>query len=201
MAIERLHTDVRQEQFAAAALSIIGSDGVKGLSIARVAHRVGLVPSAVYRHFKGKDELLDAVIGLIRSRLLGNVAAVCAENTDSFACLKSLLMRHVELIRTNQGIQRLVFSEEMISESPDRKRAIHGMVRHYLKQVADIIRRGQQTGQIKPDLDAGVLSMMFLGLIQPAAVLWRLSDGGVDVTRHAEKAWQIFHTAIAADPD
>jgi AcrR family transcriptional regulator len=201
MALERLQTDIRQEQFAAAALEIIASHGVKGLSIARVARRVGLVPSAVYRHFEGKEALLDAVLAMIRSRLLGNVKAVVAETADPLECLKRLLFRHIELIRSNQGIQRLVFSEEMISGRPDRKSAIHDMVRSYLKQVADIIQRGQQEGRIKPGLDAGVLAMMFLGLIQPAAILWRLSDGGIDVTRQIEKAWQIFHNAIVADPD
>jgi hypothetical protein len=39
---------------------------------------------------------------------------------------------------------------------------------------------------------------MFLGLVQPAAILWQLSDGGIDVTKHAERAWQIFSDAIRA---
>jgi hypothetical protein len=37
---------------------------------------------------------------------------------------------------------------------------------------------------------------MFLGLIQPAAILWNLSDGEFDVTKHAEKGWQLFQETI-----
>ncbi len=198
--MERLQTDIRQEQFTSAALSIIGTHGVKGLSVARVAHRVGLVPSAVYRHFKGKEELLDAVVALIRERLLGNVAAVSAETPDPLESLQRLLMRHVELIRMNEGIQRLVLSEEIISEQPNRRRVIYEMVRTYLKLVADIIRRGQERGQIRSELDPSVLSTIFLGLVQSAAILWRLSDGGTDVTRQAEKAWSLLREAITPAP-
>ena len=73
MGTEKLDTEVRQEQLAQAALSLITTQGPKSLSVARVARRVGLVPSAVYRHFESKDELLDAVLEMIRERLNANV--------------------------------------------------------------------------------------------------------------------------------
>lgn len=195
---EKLDTEVRQEQFAEAALNIIGAHGLRGLSIARVAHRVGLVPSAVYRHFASKDELLDAVLALIRDRLLGNVTAVCNESTEPLECLRRLLMRHAQLIRENQGIPRIIFSEEVFVGNPQRRATVHEMVKSYLKRVAEIVRRGQEDGQIRPGLDQSTVSLMFLGMIQPAAILWRLSDGGIDITKHAEKAWQIFSEAIRA---
>jgi AcrR family transcriptional regulator len=198
MPAQKLHTEVRQEQFAQAALGVIANHGLRGLSVARVAHRVGLVPSAVYRHFQGKDALLDAVLALIRERLLGNIQAVCAEEAEPLECLHQLLMRHAQLIRENQGIPRVVFSEEIFSGSPQRRAALYETVKAYLKGVADIIRRGQQQGHIRADLDAATVSVMFLGLVQPAAILWQLSDGGIDVTKHAERAWQIFHDAIRA---
>ena len=37
---------------------------------------------------------------------------------------------------------------------------------------------------------------MFLGIIQPAAILWRLSEEKFDVTRHAEKAWKVMSEVL-----
>lgn len=73
MATEKLNTQVRKEQIAQAALELVAAGGLMKLSVAAVARRVGLVPSALYRHFKGKDEVLDAALGLIQDKLLGNV--------------------------------------------------------------------------------------------------------------------------------
>ena len=196
---EKLDTEIRQEQFAEAALNIIGAQGLRGLSIARVAHRVGLVPSAVYRHFASKDDLLDAVLTLIRDRLLGNVTAVCGETTEPLECLRRLLMRHAQLVRENKGIPRIIFSDEVFAGHPQRKAAVHEMLRSYLKRVAEIVRLGQEKGQIRSGLDQSTLALMFMGMIQPAAILWRLSDGGIDITKHAERAWQIFSDAIRAE--
>ena len=44
MADEKLDTLVRQEQIAEAALSLVAAHGVRRLSMAAVARRVGLVP-------------------------------------------------------------------------------------------------------------------------------------------------------------
>ena len=45
-------------------------------------------------------------------------------------------------------------------------------------------------------MSADELSVMFLGLVQPSAILWHVSDGGFDVTRQTEKAWTLFREAI-----
>ena len=76
MAAEKLDTEIRQDQIAGAALEMLGTRGVHELSMADIARRVGLVPSAIYRHFRGKDDVLDAVLDLIGQRLLSNVQAV-----------------------------------------------------------------------------------------------------------------------------
>jgi len=43
MSTEKLHTEIRQEQIAQAALSLVSNDGMKKLSVANVARRVGIV--------------------------------------------------------------------------------------------------------------------------------------------------------------
>ncbi len=198
MAREKLDTEVRQEQIAQAALSQMAAHGVKSLSVSGVARRVGLVPSAIYRHFRSKDEILDTVLAFIGARLLDNVSAVSEQTPDPLERLRLLLMQHMRLIRENQGIQRIIFSEDTYTGQPKRKPQVLRMIRGYLGKVGDIVRQGQEQRRIRSDVDAQTVALMFLGLIQPAAILWHMSDGGFDVTKHIEKAWRIFSKAIAA---
>ena len=89
MATEKLETEVRQQQIAQAALALVAAKGVAELSMAGVAQRLGLVPSAIYRHFKSKDEVLDATILHIRQRLMENVRAARVSTADPVECLLS----------------------------------------------------------------------------------------------------------------
>lgn len=196
MSREKLNTEIRQDQIAQAALNLIASHGLKGLSIAKVARRVGLVPSAIYRHFKNKEEVLDSVLSHIQKRLLDNVDMVLHETSEPMDRLRQLIMYHVKLIRENQGILRIVFSEDIYNGHPERKAQIYRIMTTYLSKVDDIVNQGQQEGKIRRDTDPTTISFMFLGMVQSAAILWHMSDGGFDVTKRVEKAWKIFNEYI-----
>ncbi|MCC6821122.1 MAG: TetR/AcrR family transcriptional regulator [Verrucomicrobia subdivision 3 bacterium] len=190
---EKMKTEVRREQIATAALQLIARRGVRGLSIAGIARQVGLVPSAIYRHFDGKDHVLDLVLDQIRQRLLDNVQA---ETSDSVEALRRLLFRHIKLIRESEAIPMLVFSDQVYSGRPERKARMQRIIQDYLEQVGKVVQRGQKEKALRADLDPAVAAVMFLGLVQPAAILWHLSEGAFDVTKHTEKAWQVFRRAI-----
>jgi len=197
MGTEKLKTEVRKEQIVEAALEVIALHGVRGLSIARIARRVGLVPSAIYRHFSGKNEVLDATLSLIEQRLSSNVDIARTEKGNAVESLQRLLKLHVQFIRENKGILRIIFSDDLYSDRPSRKTDAYRMIRRYLRKVEDIIREGQARQHIRPDLNPETLSLLFLGMIQPGAILWSMSDGEFDITRHAERAWRIFREEIA----
>jgi AcrR family transcriptional regulator len=198
MRAKKTETQIRREQIAQAGLSLVASQGLKGLSMAGVASQVGLVASAIYRHFKNKDQMIDAILNLIRDKLMDNIKEVCDETPDSLERLERLLMRHTQLILENQGIPRIVFSEDVYNGRPQRKAKMHGIVKEHLDAVEDIVRQGQQEGMIRSDIDAVRVSVMFLGLIQPPMILWHLSEGKFDLIKQAEEAWRIFGSVIAS---
>jgi len=196
MAREKLSTEVRQEQILAAALEIVSAKGMKGLNTGAVARRVGIVPYALYRHFRDKEQMLDGLLALIEERLLANVQAARRETACPLAALESLLKRHVRLIRENAGIPLVIFSEEVYGADSQRKTRVYRILQRYLERVEALFAEAQRAGLIREELVPGDLSVMFLGLVQPAAILWHVSDGGFDVTRQADRAWRVFVQAI-----
>jgi AcrR family transcriptional regulator len=166
--------------------------------MATLAHHVGLVPSAIYRHFKNKEDVIEGILDFIHDGLYGIVGEVDGEGPDTLKCLRDLLRRHVGFIRENSAIHRIVFSEDVYAGAPERKRRLYRLIKGYLDRIGEIIRRGQGAGCIRSDISSETIATMFLGLIQPAALLWQISEGAFDVTKHAEKAWHVFNEAIRA---
>ncbi len=190
-------TEARQEQIAQAALQLLARNGLNGVSVTDVAQVVGVVPSAIYRHFKGKDDVLDTVLDLIRDRLLGIVHVVCEQTPRALDRLDRLHARHIEFIRRNPGIPSLVFSADAYAGHDARRARTLGTVRAYLAAVKGIVAAGQQAGEIRKAVDPEAAAMLFLGTIQPSAFLWHLSGGRSAFVANADKAWQVVRAAFA----
>jgi len=196
MSEEKLDTQIRREQIAQAALELVASQGLRRLSVAAVARRVGLVPSGIYRHFHSKTEILHAVLDLIRQRLMDNVQAACQEHSDPLECLHDVLMRHIRFIREGRAIPRIIFSDDFHGGHPELKEKVLDIFGQYSGQLADIVRRGQEQGTVRGDLDPATVAIMVFGIVIPAGILWHLTEGGFDVTRHAARAWEMLRSAI-----
>ena len=187
------HTAVRRRQIVTTLLAIMAKEGVAGLSAAKVAARLGLVPSALYRHFKSKDAMLDAAIAQIAERLLQQVRRVRAASPDPLRQLALLLDLHAAHLRENQVIPHLIFSEELLLGPAARRRKMYGYLRRYIAEMEQIIaqscgRRDAAQGATDPK----TLSIMFMGLIQSAGIYWRLSGGKFDAAAYVRRAWGQF---------
>src|SRR3712207_4916765 len=53
-----------RDEVAEAALHLLEREGLEALTVRRVAAEVGIPPTNLYGYFRGKDELVDAVINL-----------------------------------------------------------------------------------------------------------------------------------------
>ena len=81
---------------------------------------------------------------------------------------------------------------------PARKARVQAIIETYLRAVAEIVRQGQKEGVIQAGLEANSVAVAFLGMIQPAAILWHLSEGKYDLPNHTERAWNIFLGGIVS---
>jgi AcrR family transcriptional regulator len=86
-----------RERVVAEALAVIAAEGAQALSMRALAARLGVVPGALYRYVRGKEQLydlvLDAVLGEVDCR--ANAAAPWAAQVASLAHrLRAVLESH-----------------------------------------------------------------------------------------------------------
>lgn len=196
--MQKLRTEVRREQIGQAALRLVANHGMNALTMTRVARELGLAPSAIYRHLKNKNRVLDAVLDLVHERLASNVKEIRKDRGNALELLRQLLMRHMRLIHAYQALPRILFSDEIYSGDPERKAKLYRIISDYLSEVSEIVREGQQNDEIRKDIIPKTAALMFFGIIQPTVILFHLSEGGLDVNKHLDGAWMLFVDAIKA---
>jgi hypothetical protein len=114
--------------------------------------------------------------------------------------LKLLFNQHVELIGGNNAIPRIIFSEEVIGGMPEKQQQLYGIIQDVIKNVGTIVKEGQKKGTIRKDIPAENIAVSFLGMIQPAAIIWNLSNGEFDLIHHGRSAWNLFVDSIGPTP-
>jgi len=189
-------TAIRREEIINAALTLVASQGVRSMTIDRIARLVGIVPSAVYRHFAGKSEIIAAVLTMIVGRMKHNIYEVDKENKDSLVAFRNLLMRQIKLVKEFIVIPHILFSEEVYSENPALKAKLHDLINSFLTALAELIKKCQKQGTVRPDIEPFRVATMFLGLFQPSAFLYHLSGGTFDVVKQVDISWKLFSAAL-----
>lgn len=193
---EKKGTGIRQEEIILAALTLVANQGVKSMTIERIATIVGIVPSAIYRHFNNKSEILEAVLNMIGNRMKKNAIEANQENDNSLKAIRSLLMHQVQLIMEFSAIPQIIFSEEAYRENQELKSALHNMIMSFISVLTEIVKKGQKEGRIRTDMEPQRIAIMFLGLFQPSAFLYHLSDGRFDIVKQVDITWKMFRKAI-----
>src|SRR3972149_611636 len=104
--------DTRRIQITQAALKIIASQGINGLTTAAISKEVGTSEANLYRHFKNKEEILYEMVKSIDSELNKNFENIFKTPGTPLLNLERVFIRHLDYIEKNEGIPRLIFSDD-----------------------------------------------------------------------------------------
>ena len=105
------HRALSRERLVGEALAIIAADGAQALSMRALAARLGVVPGALYRYVRGKEQLYDLVLDAV----LGEVD--CRAYTDEpwTAQVSSLAHRLRAVLESHPGTAALLKTRDPLS--------------------------------------------------------------------------------------
>lgn len=193
----RFSRDIRRDQIVEAALRIIASRGVKSLTTAAIADEVGISEANLYRHFNSKDEILQGTVEKIGEGLLHNLGAVSAmTDATAFERLKKLFILHLDYIEKNEGIPRLIFSEEIHMGNESLKEKLLTTINLYSTELESLINECQKAGLIKKDIEHSSAALMFIGMIQILTMKWSLSGFSFSLVDEGMKLWRNFEKCL-----
>src|SRR4051794_24948853 len=101
------------ESLVQSALTIVDEEGLEALTIRRLAQHHQVTPMALYRHFKDKEQLLDA----LAERLLSGVELPAVADDEPWdEKVRSLFRAILDEFRPHREIAVLTFRRFLTSE-------------------------------------------------------------------------------------
>lgn len=189
----------RRDQVAMAALSIVSSCGVKGVTTAALAREVGISEANLYRHFKNKNEILLETVAKIGDGLRKNMEIAFSLPIPPHETLKKIFELHLEHIESNPGIPRLIFSEEIHIGNELLRQELLKTITGYTSKLESLIKKWQDEGSLKAKVDPSAAALMFLGMIQALTMKWSLSGFNFKLTEAGMKLWANYERCLKSE--
>ncbi|MCI4446071.1 MAG: TetR/AcrR family transcriptional regulator [Candidatus Aminicenantes bacterium] len=175
--------DSRKGDIITSALRIIDQNGIKALTISRLAKEVGFVESALYRHFKSKKDLILFIIDNIFQEARRHFQEVEEAGQEAVEALKNLLYLHLNFLEEYPGIFKIVYSDEIHLGDQELQDKINSLISEIINFIKKVIQKGIAEKKLKADLDVTVAAMHFLGLIYTAFSYWTIKKRKVSLKK------------------
>ena len=166
-----------------AAVRVFARKGYHASRVGDIAEEAGVAHGLLYHYFSSKDEVLETIFRETWTDLLGAVADVEASVDSSREQLRQVAAILLRSWRRDPDLVRVLVREVTRSAELDRR---VGDIGQAFAAIERIVRRGQEDGEFREDLDARLASVVFYGAIDEILTGWVLGllpDGDADVTR------------------
>jgi TetR/AcrR family fatty acid metabolism transcriptional regulator len=149
-----------------AAVRVFADKGYQGCRIADVAKQAGVAYGLVYHYFRNKEELLESVFAEQWTIFIQSIRAIADGPGTAPEQLAAVCRFSIDVYRTAPAAVRVLLLE--VARTPNSLRV--GSTRQTfvtaLGLVADLVRKGQASGELRGDVDAGIAAAAMLGALE-----------------------------------
>lgn len=150
----------RKQQIIECSLDILLNQGVGKLTIKNIAGETGFVESALYKHFSGKDEILNAIIQYVEE--ICEKVLQDAQSIDSGAIvgIKKYFSAWTAVYIEKPFMIPVLFSKELFKGNLLFSQKLQEVLQKQNDFIEEIIRRGQKRGEFPRDVDVQELRLI-----------------------------------------
>jgi TetR/AcrR family transcriptional regulator len=157
------------------------------LTVQRIATEIHVTDGAIYRHYKSKDEIFEAIAGYMESNLLGPLNMVAKQTDNTAKRLEMVFEQHMAFLEGHPGLARLLLGGGSTEAGPlaERLKLLNAKVR---AQLVQLLKFGEAQGTLQGDITPEQATEMLYGLMTGTAVCYSFALPQIS----ASQKWRMF---------
>ena len=182
----------RQKEIMQAAMDIAGQEGMKALTITKIARRISFTDGAIYRHFSSKDDIIRGILDTIFLRMTQRVGEIVTQSGTASSKLKNIIEFVLLDFKENPAHESFLFAEDLIFANNSLRVFIFNVLNTMQLYIQQVIEQGQAQKELTTGVDAKNISLLFIGTIRVLVMKWKLSGYQLDI----EEEGRQFYTTL-----
>lgn len=186
----------RQEEIIEAALELINSAGIQGLTIKNLSKKIGISEPAIYRHFDSKIHILTTVLEMLKKDSESIFNEKIPVNADTLQRISDLFKGHFRMFANKPVLASVIFSEELFQNEAVLKAKVAEVISHNNDMIVSIIKTGQENNEIRQDIKAEDLAILIMGTLRLYVKKWQLSGLSFNLEQEGSRIIEMIKTLI-----
>ena len=178
-----------------AAVEVIAENGYFHSPVSAIAQRAGVADGTIYLYFKSKDDVLRTAIDTTFGRFYQQVEERFQTMHNPREQLEFIARTHLESASANRSMAILMQTEMRQSARFIAEFSHHHLVR-YIQVVREVVRRGQQQGIFRQDVNDGVVAHCMFGAIDELLSSAIFTQRGYDAQATAAQVIDVLLNGI-----
>ena len=174
----------RQKEIIKTSLELIAEKGIQGLTIKNLSKKIGIVESAIYRHYESKTHILSAILDSISEQITPEETTK-VESVIQY--LEQKLRYRLQSFTDTPALVSVIFAEDLFQNEALLVEKTKAKVQKSIADTSAMISLGQQKGEIRNDIEAEQLAIMIYGSLRMLVKQWRMSDYSFDLIQKGDK--------------
>jgi len=162
----------RRAQIVEAALALLADVPLEKLTTRLIAKQVGVSQPALFRHFRSRDAILEAVIVAMRERLSLAATQLLEETPSPVQRARGLVQILLQNAEVHPGLVRLVLAETADAGERPYQATLDHLVSMQRSLFASFVRSAQAEKELSARVDPEVASRLIIALVQGTLLSW-----------------------------
>jgi TetR/AcrR family fatty acid metabolism transcriptional regulator len=173
----------RRRQILAAAVKVFAEKGFHQARVGDIAEEAGIAYGLVYHYFDSKEELLETIFRTTWTEMLARVEEVETAGVPAAEAVRQVTALLLRTWRRDPDLVRVLVRE--VTRNQHVQQEIEEIT-SAMESLERIVRRGQESGEFRSELDARLAAVVFYGALEEVLsgwVLGQLPDRDEDISR------------------
>lgn len=160
------------------------------ITVQRIAAEIHVTDGAIYRHYKSKDDIFEAIAGYMEANLLTPMNTAQKQTDNTARRLEIIFGQHMAFLEGHPGLARLLLGGGSTEAAPmaERLKMLNAKIR---AQVAQILKMGEAQKALVDDVTPEQATELFYGLVVGTALTHSFNIPQVP----AAQKWAMFAVA------
>ncbi|HCQ12708.1 TetR/AcrR family transcriptional regulator [Flavobacterium sp.] len=186
-------TSKRQQEIIESAGKLLMEKGLKGLTTKNLAIEMAFSESALYRHFKNKEDIIVLLLDYLGNDMKERLDIIFENDSTSEEKLKQLFSSQFQFFSKNPHFVVAVLSEGLFDESEKINQSIVKIVHYKTQLLTKIIEVGKENNEFSSTIETQEIVHILIGSFRMMMLKWKFSKFEIDLINQGNK---IMNTTI-----